>query len=567
MPSPSAPSSESLPAPAQSDNIMFDMLQQLGKGNNATVYLIRLNHESGFYALKKIARNNKSAAQMQILRANNPNRINLPRTSRPNNLVDRMGTEEKKIRREIAIMKKCDHPNIIKLRTFIDDKMSANICLIMEFMEGGELQWKHGESEPYLTMEQARRVTRDVVLGLEYLHAQGIIHRDIKPGNIMWTKDRTHVKIGDFGIAHLTVADPDVEGEEKIKHDGTPSFMAPEIAPGGDGPAGETTTAVDFWGLGVTLYCMLFGRVPFIPRAESQSQIANEALLYRVIREEPWQPLSAMSSQRIPVQSVHWQSNGVLHLLNQMLEKDPLKRFKTDNVQDSWLLEGVQRREEWLAGTTPAIKISSADVDNAIHEARFKWSLRKVGQKIGLRGRLGNLFGPAKESGPSRHARSAPAMEALAPKTKKKDKGKGKETGRRPSVDVPRNAEYPALSTSAPKSSWTDRRESATTSRFDALSKRSTMTGSGMADAIAAEKHRQELEDDWDSLFEPDPGVMQAGMIAVPRTGPQRDVDDDSDSYGEQAAYGQGDVYDETDSDDDSPITIRTSRSGRRPTD
>lgn len=79
--------------------------------------------------MKKILRNNKRTENMNRLRANNPGRAPLPRTSDANTLVDRRGTEEAKIRKEIAIMKKCDHPNIIKFFSFIDDQRSASICL------------------------------------------------------------------------------------------------------------------------------------------------------------------------------------------------------------------------------------------------------------------------------------------------------------------------------------------------------------------------------------------------------------------------------------------------------
>ncbi|KAF8143897.1 kinase-like domain-containing protein, partial [Mycena galopus ATCC 62051] len=272
--------------------------------------------------MKKIARNNKRTENLNKLRANNPARSQgpgLPRTSTgPSALVDRRGTEEAKIRREIAIMKKCDHPNIIKFFSFIDDQMSANVCLIMEYMAGGELQWQTPSGGPYLAMGQTRRCTRDVVLGLQYLHLQGIIHRDIKPSNIMWTADRSHVKIGDFGVAHLVSPSPsskgkngdEGEGEEEesiARHAGTPAFLAPEIAPGAPMPsfsasslsstpsssskaASPVTPAVDLWALGVTLFCMLFGRMPFEPAPEAQGAgpVAAEASLYRTIRSEGW---------------------------------------------------------------------------------------------------------------------------------------------------------------------------------------------------------------------------------------------------------------------------------------
>jgi serine/threonine protein kinase len=86
--------------------------------------------------MKRIARNNKKTENLERLRANNPARAPLSRTSDPMSLVDRRGTEEAKIRREIAIMKKCDHPNIIKFYSFIDDKLSANICLSEYYSPG-----------------------------------------------------------------------------------------------------------------------------------------------------------------------------------------------------------------------------------------------------------------------------------------------------------------------------------------------------------------------------------------------------------------------------------------------
>ncbi|KAJ7147097.1 kinase-like domain-containing protein [Mycena crocata] len=432
----------------------YAIKRQLGKGHNAVVYLVEYNSDPTPRAMKKILRNNKKTENMNRLRANNPARAAppLPRTADPTALVDRRGTEEAKIRKEIAIMKKCDHPNIIKFYSFIDDQMSASICLIMEYMAGGELQWA-SDNEPYLTMDQTRRCMRDVVLGLQYLHHQGIIHRDIKPSNIMWTADRSHVKIGDFGVAHLAGPDAEIGDIEGPRHAGTPAFLAPEIAPGGDAPMGEVTPAVDLWALGVTLFCMLFGRMPFEPHAGVAGHVAAEASLYRTIREDPWTPRSTMCAQRLPVKSADWAAAGVLHLLTNLLRKDPVVRFGINDVkastdalrwpraaavhpqltanppQDSaWLLHGVQRREEWIAGTTPRIVVSAADEANAILEPKYKWNLRAV-VRGGLGRRFSNLFrivrDPPSGADGTGAVRSEPSVR-IARRSNEKGKGKAR---------------------------------------------------------------------------------------------------------------------------------------------
>lgn len=78
--------------------------------------------------------------------------------------------------------------------------------LVMEYMGGGEVKWRDDHARPCLRVDQTRRICRDVVLGLLYLHHQGIIHRDIKPANLLWTADRKNVKITDFGVSHFSAA-------------------------------------------------------------------------------------------------------------------------------------------------------------------------------------------------------------------------------------------------------------------------------------------------------------------------------------------------------------------------
>ncbi|KAF9397416.1 hypothetical protein BGX21_008889 [Mortierella sp. AD011] len=123
-------------------------------------------------------------------------------------------SNEQKIRREIAIMKKCIHPNVVRLIEVIDDPNARKIYLVLEYMEGGEVRWKDTEDKPILSLQDARSIFRDIVLGLEYLHMQGIIHRDIKPANLLLSAEKS-VKISDFGVSHFSeknALERDLEG-------------------------------------------------------------------------------------------------------------------------------------------------------------------------------------------------------------------------------------------------------------------------------------------------------------------------------------------------------------------
>ncbi|KAG8996271.1 hypothetical protein FRB90_012781 [Tulasnella sp. 427] len=125
----------------------------------------------------------------------------------PGAVTQQLRTTEAKIKREIAIMKKCGHGNVVQLKEVIDDPHNKRIFLILEYMEGGELKWRSPppDESPTLEVEKTRQIFRQVILGLEYLHYQGIIHRDIKPANLLVKSDGT-VKISDFGVSQFSYA-------------------------------------------------------------------------------------------------------------------------------------------------------------------------------------------------------------------------------------------------------------------------------------------------------------------------------------------------------------------------
>ncbi|KZP17699.1 kinase-like protein, partial [Athelia psychrophila] len=227
----------------------YERLVMIGKGQHGEVFvaLDTITGKKVVSALKAMKRKNVKEDKMKMLRKSAIQAT--PHTP----ITDRIATAEHKIKKEIAIMKKCRHAQIVRLLEAIDDRTKMKIYMVMELLAGGEIKWRNDKGQPILHVDQTRRILRDAILGLEYLHYQGIIHRDIKPANLLWTEDRQTVKITDFGVSHFSLAlrmanqplgsgVPDMGGNsmstltdsfmddtELSKRAGTPSFLAPEV--------------------------------------------------------------------------------------------------------------------------------------------------------------------------------------------------------------------------------------------------------------------------------------------------------------------------------------------------
>ena len=156
---------------------------------------------------------------------------------------------QRKIRREVALMRLLDHPHLMKLYDVYESP--RHLYMVLEFCEHGEL-FDYLVSHRRLEPAQAIAFFREIVYGLEYLHAHAICHRDLKPENIL-LDEFDHVKIADFGFARwmrTNVADTSC---------GSPHYAAPEVIKGlrYDG------RLADIWSCGVILYALLAGRLPF----------------------------------------------------------------------------------------------------------------------------------------------------------------------------------------------------------------------------------------------------------------------------------------------------------------
>lgn len=162
------------------------------------------------------------------------------------------------IKEEIAIMKKLNHNNLVCLIEVLDDPQEDSLYMVLEMCKKGVVM-KVGlddPAEPY-DEEACRCWFRDMMLGMEYLHAQGIIHRDIKPDNCLITSDDV-LKIVDFGVSEMFEKQSDMA---TAKSAGSPAFMPPELCVAQHGQV--SGKAADIWSMGVTLYCLRYGHIPF----------------------------------------------------------------------------------------------------------------------------------------------------------------------------------------------------------------------------------------------------------------------------------------------------------------
>jgi len=206
-----------------------------------------------------------------------------------------------RFQREARIVATLRHPNIVQVYDF-DYNDELNIYyMVMEYIDGPTL--KSVLNEGLLPQEQVLRYAAAIADAMAYAHKRGMVHRDIKPANIMFTGDRQPV-LTDFGIAKmLTLSGLTASGAMV----GTPAYMAPEV---GMGKAG--TASSDIYSLGVVLYQMLSGKLPF----ESESPMG---MVMQHINDAP--PLLSKMVPSIPP--------GVEAAILRALEKQPENRYKT----------------------------------------------------------------------------------------------------------------------------------------------------------------------------------------------------------------------------------------------
>jgi eukaryotic-like serine/threonine-protein kinase len=182
--------------------------------------------------------------------------------------------------REIRILGRLHHPNILPLLD--SGEGGGRLYYVTPYIAGSSLQ-RRLEREISLPVRDLIRIARDVAAALDHAHHLGVIHRDIKPGNVLLAEERAVVC--DFGIARaVEVAAGDRMGSSSGFALGTPAYMSPEQAMGG-----AIDRRTDVYGLGCVLYEMLTGDPPFTgatPQAVLARSIAGDLRPLRTVRPE-----------------------------------------------------------------------------------------------------------------------------------------------------------------------------------------------------------------------------------------------------------------------------------------
>lgn len=211
---------------------------------------------------------------------------------------------KQKVMQEVYILKKIRHSNIIRL--FEVFQSPKHFLLVMEYADGGDLL-QFVKKRQHLDEETAKRIFKQVVHGIAHCHCRSVLHRDIKLDNILMDEEGG-IKICDFGVSRLITKNQSIQ-----EQCGTPAYLAPEII----SDKGYRGYYVDLWSLGVLLYAMLQGTVPF--KAKSL-----ESLLALIMKGKLYYPVGI--------------SDNATNLIESMLKIQPDERISIPNIlKHPWL--------------------------------------------------------------------------------------------------------------------------------------------------------------------------------------------------------------------------------------
>lgn len=272
----------------------YEKISFLGEGQFATVYKARDITNGMIVAVKKIKVGSKTEAKDGI------NRTAI---------------------REIKILRDLDHPNVIGLLDIFGSR--SNVSLVFDFMDT-DLEIVIKDPQIILTPSHIKAYTIMTLQGLEHLHSLWILHRDLKPNNLLINAEGV-LKIGDFGLAKNYGSPNKVYSHQVV----TRWYRAPELIFG----ATIYATGIDIWAVGCILAELLL-RVPFLPGKTDLDQLSQIFKVLGAPDEEDWPHVSTLPhyvafkpSPSIPFHDIFTAAgDDLINVLSKMLALNPLKR-------------------------------------------------------------------------------------------------------------------------------------------------------------------------------------------------------------------------------------------------
>ena len=265
--------------PGLADHPDYEIKRELGRGGMGVVYLAHNTLMGRDEVLKVMGRH----------------------------IIERPGVLDRFLR-EIQAVARLRHPNIVMAYRAM--RLDGSVVLAMEYVRGFDLS-KTVKSAGPLAVDHACYFVHQAALGLQHAHEEGLVHRDIKPGNLMLsrTKDKATIKVLDFGLAKATRDEKvDVRLTSEGQAMGTPDYIAPEQIV----DARSADIRADIYSLGGTLYHLLAGRPPF--------QASSLYDMYRAHMSQDAEPLNFVRPG-VPV--------DLAALVARLLAKDPARRIQT----------------------------------------------------------------------------------------------------------------------------------------------------------------------------------------------------------------------------------------------
>ena len=216
------------------------------------------------------------------------------------------------IKREISILRRVRHPNIVQLFEVMATK--SKIYFVMEYVRGGELFNKVAKGR--LKEEVARKYFQQLISAVGFCHARGVYHRDLKPENLL-LDENGNLKVSDFGLSAVS----DQIRQDGLFHTfcGTPAYVAPEVL----ARKGYDGAKVDLWSCGVVLFVLMAGYLPF----HDQNVMAMYKKIYR-------------GEFRCP----RWFSPDLSRLLTRLLDTKPETRIAIPEIMENkWFKKGFKQ--------------------------------------------------------------------------------------------------------------------------------------------------------------------------------------------------------------------------------